>query len=363
MMMFSEIIPSTPNALPVPAWFETLQWTPVSKEAFSQLSAEEKLARIRHSSAHVLASALQQLYPETQFATGPATPHGFFYDVKPPVSLTEEDLGKLQTLADKITGQSLVFETAEVSREQAIELFTLWNQTHKLEIMENIPSESTLTLYKHGTFTDLCAGPHVSHTGLCRHLKIMTLAATHWRGECLPSLTRVSGTAWSTPKDLERYLEFLEAGKARDHRILGPQLDLFSFHPWAASALWHPKGVTLRQQLIDFWRELITEEDYIEIMNPLMYRKELFETSGHWDHFQENMFILKDEKGEPEFAIKPMNCPDTMLYYKTAVRSYRDLPMRIAEAQILHRNEATGAQHGIMRTRSFTQDDAHLFIT
>ncbi|MDX2085445.1 MAG: threonine--tRNA ligase [Candidatus Melainabacteria bacterium] len=342
-------------------WVQSLNWEAVSGEAFKRLSAEEQLVRIRHSAAHVMASAIEAIWPTVQFATGPATPQGFFYDVKPPEPIREEHLEAIQQAFDKIAGRSEPFETTEISKAEAIELFESWNQPHKIEVLERIPSER-VTLYRHGQFIDLCAGPHVPHTGLCRNTKILTLAATHWRGEDIPSLTRIAGTAWSKPKDLERYLEFLAASKARDHRVLGPQLDLFSFHPWAASALWHPKGVILRNLLTSFWRETIGQREYVEIMNPLLYRKELFETSGHWDHFQENMFIFKDDNNEPSFALKPMNCPDTMLYFRSQTRSYRDLPLRIAEGQVLHRNEATGALHGIMRTRNFIQDDAHIFL-
>jgi threonyl-tRNA synthetase len=345
-------------------WLNALDWTPVPTDGFGRLPAEEQLLRIRHSSAHIMAEAIREIRPEVQLATGPATPQGFFYDVKTQEPLREEDLEAIQERINKITGRSIPFETTEIAKEEAIALFRSLNQPHKLEVLERIPVER-VTLYRHGGFVDLCAGPHVPHTGLCRNMKVLTLAATHWRGEDIPSLTRVGGTAWSKPKDLERYLEFLQESKARDHRVLGPQLDLFSFHPWAASAMWHPKGVTLRQTLMSYWREIISSGkfgEYVEIMNPLLYKPELFQTSGHWDHYQEDMFIFRDENHDPNFCLKPMNCPDTMLYFRSQVRSYRELPLRIAEGQILHRNEATGALHGIMRTRSFIQDDAHLFI-
>ena len=349
------------NANESSTWLSSLEWQAVDAKAFNQLSATEQLIRIRHSSAHIMAAALTQLFPETEFATGPATPQGYFYDIKKAEPLKEEDLSSIQAEMDKIAGKSQPFEVASVSKADAIAYFKEKQQHYKLQVLERIPSE-TVTLYRNGNFVDLCAGPHVPHTGLCRSNKVLTLSAVHWRDEEKPSLTRITGTAWSRPKDLERYIEFLSEVKLRDHRTLGPQLDLFSFHPWAASALWHPHGVTLRNQLMAFWRETISEKDYIEILNPLLYKKELFETSGHWDHFQENMFIFRDAEGEADFALKPMNCPDTMLYFRSQLRSYRELPLRIAEGQILHRNEATGALHGIMRTRNFIQDDAHIFL-
>ncbi len=350
-------------------WLKSLKWVRVSGEEFAKLNPDDKLLRIRHSSSHLMASALQQLYPSTIFATGPATGEGFFYDIRlghDAQPLSTEDLPKIQDAMDAIAQKKLSFETTAISKEQALEYFKRTDQTLKLEIIAKIPSD-TLTLYRHGDFVDLCAGPHVPHTGWCKNSKVLALSAVHWKkDEKIPSLTRVSGTAWTTPEELKQYLELLEEVKTRDHRVLGPQLDLFSFHPWAAAALWHPNGLILRNELMSLWRQSITRDPknkYIEILNPLLYRKELYECSGHWAHFQENIFIFKDEQNEPSFILKPMNCPDTMLFFKSKSRSYRELPLRIAEGQILHRNETTGALHGIMRTRNFVQDDAHIFLT
>ena len=342
-------------------WLNNLTWQPVDAQAFDKLSRDEKLFRIRHSAAHVMADALQRIMPDTQFAIGPATDTGFFYDVVTSEPLTNDDLEKIQTEINTITGGKDRFEVATVDRPKAIELFGALKQPHKLEILNRIPSD-TVTLYRSGTFIDLCAGPHVPSTKWCRFLKVLNLSAAHWHGEDVPSLTRITGTAWTSKDELNKYLEFMEAAKERDHRNMGPKLDLFSFHPWAAGALWHPNGVTLRNTLMQFWRDVISDKEYVEISNPLLYKKDLFETSGHWDHYQDNMFIFRDPEGEPEFALKPMNCPDTMLYFRSQRRSYRELPLRIAEGQILHRNEATGAFHGIMRTRQFVQDDAHIFV-
>jgi threonyl-tRNA synthetase len=357
------------------AWLNTLTWTPVDKVAYQALSPLEQLVRIRHSSAHLMAAALQDLDPKAEFAIGPATPQGFFYDIKPSSPLKESDLEGIESRMKKLAGQAHPFEVAEVSKAEALALFKAKGQSHKLEILERIPSE-VVTLYRSGPFVDLCAGPHVPHTGLLQSTKLMGLAGAHWRGETIPTMTRVSGTAWANEKDLKRYLEFLEASKARDHRTLGPQLDLFSFHPWGMSAFWHPKGVKLRRTLESYWRTLLEKYGYVEISNPILYRKELFETSGHWQHFKQNMFIFEEtccdpvtteeskasEDGKLELALKPMNCPDTMLFFRSRTRSYKELPLRVAEAQLLHRNEATGAMHGLMRTRMFSQDDAHIFV-
>lgn len=343
------------------ALINSLSWEPVSIEAFKALSKEEQLFRIRHSAAHIMAEAIARVRPDTSFATGPATGNGFFYDVVTSDPLTNDDLPLIQAEIDSIAESKVPFEVATISQEQARVFFNSRGQRHKLEIIDKIGA-SELTLYRHGAFIDLCAGPHVPLSSICKHTKVLSLSAAHWRGEAVPSLTRVTGTAWSKEADLARYLEFLEESKKRDHRVLGPQLDFFSFHPWAGGALWHPKGVQLRQCLMSFWRDTIYNKGYQEILNPLLYKKDLFETSGHWDHYQENMFIFRDEDQEPSFVLKPMNCPDTMLFYKTRLRSYKELPLRIAEGQILHRNEATGAIHGIMRTRNFIQDDAHVFL-
>ncbi len=339
---------------------EGLSWKPVAAEEFESLAADEKLKRVRHSASHVMATAVTRLFPGTQFATGPATSQGFFYDVRPPGQLAADDLERIESAMAEIAEQKQPFEVAAIPKPDAIELFRQWEQPYKLDLLNRIP-DAAVTLYRNGDFVDLCAGPHVPDTGYCRHVKLLNVSAAHWQREDQPSLTRLSGTAWRDPKSLRKYLVFLEEVKARDHRVLGPQLDLFSFHPWAAAALWHPRGLVVRDQLFALWRDFICQ-DYIEILNPLLYRKELFETSGHWEHFRDDMFVLNDEAGNPSFVLKPMNCPDTMLFFRSKTRSYRELPLRVAEGQILHRNEPNGAIHGIMRTRNFVQDDAHIFL-
>lgn len=309
-----------------------------------------------------MATALERLYPGVRFATGPATEQGFFYDIRTDNGLKLEDLERIQAEMSRVVAEEQRFEVASVPKPDAYAFFDARGQTLKGEILDRIPDE-TVTLYRNGEYVDLCAGPHAPSTICARHAKLLGVAAAHWRRELKPSLTRVSGTAWENEKMLEDYLRFLEETKARDHRTLGPRLDLFSFHPWAASALWHPKGLVLKNELLAVWRELMTKYEYQEVLNPILYQKELFECSGHWEHFQEDMFVLRDDEGQPTFVLKPMNCPDTMLFFLTRTRSYRELPLRIAEGQVLHRNEPTGALHGLMRTRNFVQDDAHIFLT
>lgn len=344
------------------AWLSGLDWKPaVSAGEFKALPHREQLKRIRHSSSHVLATALRRIDPTTQFAIGPATEMEFFYDVQTAQPISDDQLERVEAEMSKTAAANEPFEVASVPKSRAIEFFTDLGQKFKLQILERI-ADDTVTFYRNGEFVDLCAGPHVPHTGFCKTSKLLNVSAVHWRQEDKPSLTRIAGTAWDNPKAMKAYLRYLEETKARDHRVLGPQLDLFSFHQWAAAALWHPKGLAIRNEMMNLWRELMEQYDYIEILNPLLYRKELFETSGHWDHFRENMFIFKDEENNPTFILKPMNCPDTMLYFKSQTRSYRELPLRVAESQVLHRNEPTGTLHGIMRTRSFVQDDAHIFL-
>ncbi|MBW3571251.1 MAG: threonine--tRNA ligase [Gemmatimonadetes bacterium] len=342
-------------------WLQEREWSPVHPEEFRELPVDEKLRRIRHSSAHVMATALRQVRPEARFAIGPATEHGFFYDVRLEAPLTPEELKAVQEGMGKVSKARQPFEVAEIPYDDAVEFFRYRGEQYKLDILERL-ADQKVTFYRNGDFVDLCAGPHVPDTGFCHHVKLLASSPAHWRGEQNPSLQRVSGTAWDSRDALKNYLAFVEEAKARDHRVLGAALDLFSFHPWAASALWHPRGLVIRNELGRFWRELQPEYGYVEILNPVLYRPELFHTSGHWEHYHEDMFIVRDKAGDPDFVLKPMNCPDTMLYYRTQAHSYRELPLRVAESQVLHRNEVTGALHGLMRTRSFVQDDAHIFL-
>lgn len=343
------------------SWLQGHDWRPVDADEFKALPADEKLRRIRHSSAHVMATALRHVRPEARFAIGPATEHGFFYDVRLDAPLTPEEIEQVQEGMQRVAKEKQRFEVAVVPHAGAVEYFAEKGEQYKLDILEKL-ADQTVTFYRNGDFVDLCAGPHVPDTGFCQHVKLLASSPAHWRGEQNPSLQRVTGTAWESREALKNYLAFVQEAKARDHRVLGATLDLFSFHPWAASALWHPKGLVIRNELGRFWRDLMPEYGYVEILNPILYKPELFQTSGHWDHYQDDMFIVRDAAGEPDFVMKPMNCPDTMLYFKGQSHSYRDLPLRVAESQVLHRNEVTGALHGLMRTRSFVQDDAHIFL-
>ena len=343
-------------------WLRDKDWQPVAPDEFKALPADEKLRRIRHSSAHVMATALRKVRPEATFAIGPATEHGFFYDVHVDSPITPDEIAAVQEGMKGVCKERQRFEVAVVPHAEAVEFFTEKGERYKLDILEKLVDQ-TVTFYRNGDFVDLCAGPHVPDTSFCQNVKLLAASPAHWRGEQNPSLQRVTGTAWDSREALKSYLAFVEEAKARDHRVLGQALDLFSFHPWAAGALWHPRGLTLRNELGRFWRELQPEYGYVEILNPVLYKPDLFQQSGHWEHYHEDMYIVRDASGEPDMALKPMNCPDTMLFYKTRSHSYRDLPLRVAESQILHRNEVTGALHGLMRTRSFVQDDAHIFLT
>ncbi len=377
--------------MPAEEILASLNWQPNAVPA--GLSRGERLRRIRHSSSHIMAQAVREIFPEAELAIGPPIEHGFYYDMRLPRALQPEDLPEIEKRMRKIVARRPAFSRAEIERRRAIELFREWRQEFKLELLAGI-ADDRVSLYKQDRFIDLCAGPHVANGEVCGHFKLTSVAGAYWRGdEHQPMLQRIYGTAWETEAELEEYLQFLEDAKQRDHRRLGQQLDLFSFHPWTAGCpLWHPRGVMVRNELLRLWRETHAAAGYQEILNPVLYRKDLFETSGHWGHFRENMFLVTEgtplespataetptadgaagsraaaepataPKPEPAMALKPMNCPDTMLFYKTRQHSYRDLPLRISEGQLLHRNEPMGALHGLMRARVFTQDDAHLFV-
>lgn len=344
----------------------SLAWTP--NQPPPGLPRQERLRRIRHSASHIMAQAVRELFPEAKLAIGPPIENGFYYDMELPRSLTDADLPEIEKRMRRIVARDPQFSLATLERGRATELFQEWNQPYKVELLAGI-HDATVTLYKQDRFIDLCAGPHVAQGGICGHVKLLSLAGAYWRGdEHNQMLQRIYGTAWETDAELAEYLQYLEDSKSRDHRKLGAQLDLFSFHPWSAGcAFWHPRGLAIREELRRLWRETHKQAGYIEILNPVIYRRELFETSGHWGHFRQNMFLLYEggEGGvppEPTMALKPMNCPDTMLYYKTRQHSYRELPLRISEGQLLHRNEPLGTLHGLMRARVFSQDDAHIFL-
>ena len=330
-----------------------------------EMSDAERLWKIRHSTTHVMAQAVLEIFPDAKLAIGPPIENGFYYDFDLPRPLTPEDLEDIEARMKKIVKGNHRFETWTKPVDEAIAYFKEQDQDYKIELIEDLAAkgETEVRFYKQDTFVDLCAGPHAPRTGNCKAFKLLKVAGAYWRGDSdRPMLQRIYGTAWKNKTDLNAYLELLEEAKRRDHRKLGKELDLFSFHRESpGAAFWHPRGWTVYRELQNLWREMHERAGYVEICNPIIYNKELYETSGHWDHYNEHMFKLESE-GET-FCVKPMNCPDTMLFYKTKKRSYRELPLRVSEGQILHRNELSGALNGLLRVRQFAQDDAHIFVT
>ena len=329
------------------------------------LSSAERLWRIRHSTSHVMATAVQELFPEAQFAIGPPIQNGFYYDFDLPRPLTPEDLEQIEILMRKHVKSNDSFTSWTTPIPEAIAWFEERNQPYKVELIRDLADkgETEVCFYQNGPFVDLCAGPHVPRTGNCKAFKLLNVAGAYWRGDSdRPMLQRIYGTAWKNKTDLGAYLELLEEAKKRDHRKLARELDLFSFQKVSpGSVFWHPRGYTIYSELRELSRKIHADSGYVEISNPVIYNKSLFETSGHWEHYNEDMFKLESE-GET-FCIKPMNCPDTMMFYKRRKHSYRELPLRVAEFQMLHRNELSGTLNGCFRVRQFTQDDSHIFCT
>ena len=322
----------------------------------------DQLWKIRHSCSHIMAQAVLEIFPEASMAIGPPIADGFYYDFDLPRSLTPDDLADIEARMERIVKGNFEFKTWNVPSEEAIAYFKERNQQYKIELIQDL-GVPEVRFYQQDSFVDLCGGPHVRRTGECKAFKLMRVSGAYWRGDSTkPMLQRIYGTAWKNKSDLASYLELLEEAKRRDHRKLGKELDLFSFHQESPGAIfWHPRGWQIYRGLRDLWRDIHTAEGYVEICNPIIYNKSLYETSGHWEHYNEHMFKIESE-GEV-FCIKPMNCPDTMLFFKTRKHSYRDLPLRVSEGQILHRNELSGALNGLLRVRQFAQDDAHLFVT
>ena len=319
---------------------------------------------IRHSSAHLMAQAVKQLFPDVQVTIGPTVENGFYYDFASARPFTPEDLKAIDARIQELIKQDIPVERFTLSRDEAVEFFAKLGEKYKAEIIESIPQGETLSLYKQGGFTDLCRGPHVPSTGRIPAVKVMKVAGAYWRGDSKNEmLQRIYGTAWANKKDLQAYLTLLEEAEKRDHRKLGRQLDLFHFHEEApGSVFWHPKGWTIFQQLIGYMRKRQEAAGYVEINTPDVMDRSLWEKSGHWFNYRENMFTTQTED-ERVFALKPMNCPGGMLMFAQGLKSYRDLPLRMAEFGKVHRYEPSGALHGLMRVRHFTQDDAHIFCT
>ena len=322
----------------------------------------EGAAVYRHTASHVMAQAVKELYGNVQLGIGPSISSGFYYDFDLDTALSTEDLEKIEKRIDKIIKEDQPLERIEVSRERAVEIFKEKGENYKLELISDLPEDVTITCYRQGEFLDLCSGPHLPSTGKLKSLKLLNLAGAYWRGsEKNPMLQRIYGTAFPKQKLLDEYLTFLEEARKRDHRKLGKELDLFSFHEEGPGfPFYHPRGIVIRRELEKIWRDEHRRAGYLEVETPIILNRQLWEQSGHWDHYQENMYFTKID--DQDYAIKPMNCPGSMLIYKSGMHSYRDFPLRVAEMGLVHRHEKSGTLHGLMRVRSFTQDDAHIFM-
>ena len=325
--------------------------------------SKDELRAIRHTASHVLAQAVKRLYPETKLAIGPAIDDGFYYDFDREGGFTPDDLEKLEAEMKKIVKENLALKPFVLPRDEAIKFMQEKGEPYKVELIEDLPEGETISFYQQGDFVDLCAGPHILYTKGIKAFKLTSIAGAYWRGsEKNKMLTRIYGTAFAKKEDLESYLTMMEEAKKRDHRKLGKELGLFMFaEEGPGFPFFLPKGMTLKNTLIDYWREIHLREGYQEVSTPVILSRKLWETSGHWDHYKENMYttVIDDE----DYAIKPMNCPGGMLVYKAQPRSYRDLPLRVGELGLVHRHEKSGQLHGLMRVRCFTQDDAHIFMT
>ena len=340
--------------------------TKINKNAKVEIitpNTPEGLEIIRHDSAHIFAQAVKELYPESQITIGPAIEDGFYYDVAREQAFTPEDLAKLETRMREIVKRNQPITRETWNRDKAIEFFKAIGEFYKAEIIESIPAGEDISLYRQGEFIDLCRGPHAPSTGYKKAFKLMKLAGAYWRGDSRnPMLQRIYGTAWADEKQLQEYLTRIEEAEKRDHRKLGKELDLFHMQEEAVGQVfWHDKGWTLYRIVENYIRDKIRANGYIEVKTPILADRSLWEASGHWEKFRENMFIVEDE--DKFMALKPMNCPLHIQIFKQKLHSYRDLPLRMAEFGCCHRNESSGSMHGIMRVRGMTQDDAHIFCT
>jgi threonyl-tRNA synthetase len=324
--------------------------------------SEEGLDVLRHSASHLMAQAVCRLFPGTKLGIGPAIKDGFYYDMQIAGQFTEEDLPRIEKEMARIVNEGLAVERVLLPREEALALFKERGESYKEELIRDLPDEQ-ISCYRQGEFIDLCRGPHVPNTKMLRHVKLLSVAGAYWRGdEKNAMLTRVYGTAFASAQALEDYLKRIEEAKRRAHQKLGKELDLFSIQPEGPGfPFFHPKGMVIINNLVDFWRKEHLGRGYCEIRTPLILDRDLWIRSGHWDHYRENMYFTKID--DRDFAVKPMNCPGGMLVYKSQLRSYRDLPLRMAELGTVHRHERSGVLHGLMRVRCFTQDDAHLYVT
>ncbi|KXG42898.1 threonine--tRNA ligase [Tepidibacillus decaturensis] len=340
-------------------------YLPIEEDATVEvvtMDSEDGLEVYRHSSAHLLAQAVNRLYPGTKFGIGPVIEDGFYYDMDIPEQLSTEDLEKIEREMKKIIKEDLPIRRKVVSREEALEIFKGINDDLKVEIINELPEDAEITIYEQGEFFDLCRGPHLPSTGKIKAIKLLSIAGAYWRGDSdRQMLQRIYGTSFPKENQLEDYLHFLEEAKKRDHRKLGRELELYMFSDEAPGMPFYlENGMIIRNQLENFSRKLQEEAGYREVRTPLVMNQRLWEQSGHWEHYKENMYFT--DVDDTKFALKPMNCPGHMLIYKNQLHSYRDLPLRIAEFGQVHRHELSGALNGMMRVRTFTQDDAHIFV-
>ena len=324
---------------------------------------KEGLHAIRHTASHVMAQAIQHLFPGVKFAIGPAIDTGFYYDIDSEHVFTPEDLSAIEKEMAKIVKQNLPLVRSEVPRKDALARFAAENEIYKVELINDLPEDAIISLYTQGDFTDLCAGPHCPSTGRVKAFKLMSLAGAYWRGnEKNKMLQRIYGTAFPSKEELDEYLHMLEEAEKRDHRKLGKELDIFSMHDEGPGfPFFHPNGMRIRNAILEYWHQVHRKYHYEQVMTPMIMNRDLWIRSGHWDHYRENMYFTKID--DMDYAIKPMNCPGGMMVYNTRPHSYKELPLRYAELGLVHRHELSGALHGLFRVRCFTQDDAHIFMT
>ena len=333
-------------------------------EILTANDAEGGLSTLRHTTSHVMAQAIKHLYPDAKLAIGPSIADGFYYDIDFVTPVTADDLPKIEEEMKKIIKEDLALERFELPREEALKFMEEREEPYKVQLIQDLPEDAVISFYKQGDFTDLCAGPHLMSTkGVGKAFKLTSIAGAYWRGDAKNKmLTRIYGTAFAKKEDLEAHLKMLEEAKKRDHRRLGKELGLFMLSDYGPGfPFFLPKGIILKNTLLDHWRKVHKKNGYTEISTPIILNRVLWETSGHWEHYHDDMFTLTTEDGE--CAIKPMNCPGSIIVYQSEPRSYRDLPLRLAELGIVHRNEKSGQLHGLMRVRCFTQDDSHTYIT
>src|SRR5581483_547394 len=336
---------------------------PVEAALLEESMSYTPIQRMRHSAAHVMAEAVQELFPDARFAIGPAIEDGFYYDFDLPRPLTPEDLPEIERRMQRIIAARYPFLQDRWPREKALEYFRQKGQIYKVELIEDLP-DLEVGIYQQGNFLDLCRGPHVENTGQIGPFKLMRVSGSYWRGdEHRPMLQRIYGTAWFSQEELDQYLWRLEEAQKRDHRRLGKELELFHFDPTAPGMpYWLPKGLKVLLELINFWRKEHEQRGYHEFAAPLINSRKLWEISGHQDHYKDDMFFVQVDDVS-EYGLKPMGCPNAMIVFNFKTRSYRDLPLRLSDCDVLHRHERSGTLHGLLRVQKLQQDDAHIFVT